>query len=242
MGWRWRRRAVGARQACRIAAAILAAFVAAAPAGTRAEGGSHPLRHHAAVLNGRLVGSAFAISDGLAVTNRHVVEGLHRGDAVTLIASGGDRAAVEARLAAVSPRMDLAVLRVPPGFLAPVPPGDAPARAGLAVSAAGIDAAAGLGARREVRGAVLAPRAELAAFGPGLIARLPGARPGFSGGPLLDDRGRLVGMVTAIRPGGGRAVAAAAAAEGGGGPATEAFALRAAVIRAEVRRLMRGRR
>ena len=108
----------------------------------------------------------------------------------------------------------------------------------MAVTAAGIDAGeGGAGERLALAGVVLDPREDLAAFGPGLVAWLPGARPGFSGGPLLDERGRLVGMVTAIRPAEGSGPVAAAGG-GGGRPAVEAFALRAGEVRAEVRRLL----
>ena len=58
----------------------------------------------------------------------------------------------------------------------------------------------------------------LAAFGPGLVAWLPGARPGFSGGPLLDAGGRLVGMVTALRPAANDLRLAAGGGGGRGGP------------------------
>ena len=120
-----------------------------------------------------------------------------------------------------------------------MPPADAAGVAGMQVVAAGIDAADGrIGARREVAGVVLAPQAEIAAFGPGLIATLPGARPGFSGGPLLDRRGRLVGMVTALRPARSARVVRSAGSGGPAGDAVEAYALRAAAIRAEVRRLL----
>ena len=83
------------------------------------------------------------------------------------------------------------------------------------------------------------PRSTSPPSGPGLVARLPGARPGFSGGPLLDGRGRLVGMVTALRPAPRRRRAAAApAARPPPAAGVEAFALRAAAVRAEVRRLL----
>ncbi|HVH04252.1 MAG TPA: hypothetical protein VM891_15130, partial [Amaricoccus sp.] len=75
-------------------------------------------------------------------------------------------------------------------------------------------------------------------FGPGLIARLPGARPGFSGGPLFDRQGRLAGMVTAIRPGAGIVIASSGTRSRRARDTVDAFALRAAEVRAEVRRLL----
>ena len=123
---------------------------------------------------------------------------------VVLLASRAGGGSAEGRVIAVSPRMDLALAARAAGF----PAGGGGARTrrsgpGLAVTAAGIDAGdGGAGERLALSGVVLDPREDIAAFGPGLVAWLPGARPGFSGGPLLDERGRLVGMVTAIRPAG----------------------------------------
>lgn len=212
--------------------------------------GIGPLQHHATVINGGTIGSAFALADGLAVTNAHVVRGLAPGAPVKLQASGGRGGRVVARLVATSARMDLAVLAVPSGFLPAVAASDAPRRTGVAVVAAGVDAS---GARRdlprmELRGTVIAPSRHVPAYGPGLVARVPGVRPGFSGGPLLDASGRLVGMVTAIRPGPSRDVTRSVAASGftprGAAPrqAEEAYVLGAAELRAEVRRLLAAHR
>lgn len=242
MGHRWEtgRRAFGAWLGRSIVAALAAAVVAWPAAGGRASPPLRPLDGHATVLNGAVVGSAFAIADGIAVTNRHVVAGLQPGDAVVFIASRPGGARAEARLLAVSPRMDLAVLHIPSGLVPVVDTAAAPATAGLVVEAAGIDAGeGGDGSLLQAAGIVLDPVETIGAFGPGLIARLPGARPGFSGAALLDTGGHLVGMVTALRSVETVDIVPTAGVRARRGrPTVEAFALRAAAIRAEVRRLL----
>lgn len=232
-------RARGARVGRLVGFLFLLATLAAPTAEMRAAARLRPLDRHAVVLNGAIVGSAFAIADGVAVTNRHVVKGLLPGGRVRLLASGPGHAVLPGKVLALSPRMDLAVLSIPPGVLPVMPAEPAGAVRGLVVVAAGVDAREGPGGPRyEARGVVTDAEAEIAAFGPGLVLRLPEGRPGFSGGPLLDGTGRLVGMVTALRAGSG----AITPASGGGlavaAPETEAYALRAGAIRAEVSRLL----
>lgn len=232
-------RARGARPGRWVGFLLLLLTLAMPTAETRAAAPLRALDMHAVVLNGSVVGSTFAIADGIAVTNRHVVQGLAPGARVRLLASGPGHAVSEARVLALSPRMDLAVLAVPAGALPVVTAAAsvAPA-AGDAVVAAGVDASNGPGGPRyEAQGEIVVTSAQIDAFGPGLIARLPTGRPGFSGGPLFDRQGRLLGMVTALRSGSG-AVTPAAGGAPLGAPQVEAYALRAAVVRAEVDRLL----
>jgi S1-C subfamily serine protease len=179
-----------------------------------------PLDYHATVLIGRVRGSSFAISDGVAVTNAHVLNGRRRGQRVRLVA-GGKR--VDAVVLAVSDRMDLALLRVGDGFL-PVATGAGRAGPGGSVVAAGVVARSnGPGKRMTVNGRVSSGRKHLAPFGTGVIAEMPGIRRGFSGGPVFDGGGQLVGMVAALRP---------------KGSGNDAFILTADAVRAEARRLL----
>ncbi|MEM8571358.1 MAG: serine protease [Pseudomonadota bacterium] len=202
------------------------------------------LRYHATVVNGNLVGSAFALSTTIAVTNAHVVEGLSAGQNVDLVVSSSGNPKIVASVLAISRRMDLAVLRVPPGFLPPVSNRTVKSQAGMPIVAAGVDASGGRhsGKRLALLGQVRIPVRDIDVFGPGLIAGIPGVRPGFSGGPVLDRSGHLVGMLTAIRrkESGRTGRAASRAADPQASQLSEeAYVLRAQAVRDEAERLIR---
>lgn len=138
------------------------------------------------------LGSAVAIDERHVITNAHVlrVAGLTVNEA-TLVRDDGNRA--PARLVARSPRMDLAVLRMPEGFLVPATFSPRPPNRHDPVWAAGTT---GLGPGVAV-GKVVAPEASLPAFGDGFTARI-GALMGYSGGPVVGRDGAVVGLTTAL--------------------------------------------
>lgn len=173
-----------------VAAVALTSSAAVARIGVRPA----PLDYHATVTSGRMTGSSFALRDGIAVTNAHVLDGRRPGERVTVIVPGRRR--TNAVVLAVSDRMDLALLNVGRGFL-PVASGNGGTGPGGAVVAAGVVAASGT--RMTVAGRVFSGRRTLSPYGSGVIAAMPGIRRGFSGGPVFDADGRLVGMVAALR-------------------------------------------
>lgn len=134
---------------------------------------------------------------GHVVTNFHVVEGANQ-IAVTLF----DGQAYEARLVGADPTSDVAVLKIaaPPESLFPVAIGDSTnLRVGQRVFAIGNP----FGLERTLTTGVIS---SLNRSIPGRSNRMlksmiqidAAINPGNSGGPLLDSRGRLIGMNTAI--------------------------------------------
>lgn len=194
------------------------------------EAGPH-LALEVSAPEGQRLGSAIALGNGLIVTAAHV-PGTRPGRMV-VTDRNGQRA--EARLLARSPRMDLAVLRADGAPGEPARPLLAPLAPGARVSAHGITAA-GVG---RADGSVLEAAARLDGYGAGLVARL-GAVQGYSGGPMLDADGRLVGMTVALRASRldlALAAARPAANRTQGAACNEVFAIGTAEIIAELRAL-----
>lgn len=135
-------------------------------------------------------------TQGHIVTNNHVVEGAEEVQ-VTL----ADETSVPADVVGVDPQNDLAVLRidVPAEELAPIPLGQASdLRVGQRVLAIGNPF--GRFERTLTTGVIsaLGRIIESDAFLGEVIQTDAAINPGNSGGPLLDSRGRLIGVNTAI--------------------------------------------
>jgi S1-C subfamily serine protease len=198
-----------------------------------------PLVLNITVVTPRTVGSAFPLDRGVLATAAHLVPGLAPGDSVVVRSGGPGGPMAEAMLLAVSRELDLALLRPPHDLPLSPPPPDAGVTAYAAVVAAGSVPArdpAIVAHPRRISGATTGETLRIAGVGHGLIAHLPGVTQGFSGGPVLDERGGLVGMIVAIRrhPASGSAFAPNQLRSA----QTEAFVLPAALIRREAGRLL----
>ncbi len=139
--------------------------------------------------------------DGVILTNAHVV-GTARAVQVDL----ADGRSVQGEVLGRDPSIDIAVLRIAGRNLPVAPIGDSdrlePGQAAIAIgNPFGLD-------RTVTSGVVSAVNREIPGLGmDGLIQTDAAINPGNSGGPLLDSRGRVIGINTAVlRPPGEVAV------------------------------------
>jgi S1-C subfamily serine protease len=146
--------------------------------------------------SGEGAGSGFVVApDGFVVTNHHVVDGARE---VTVVFTDGHEAA--ARVEGTDPSTDLALVRVLEGGLAPVLIGSSEQlRVGQLVIAIGNP----LGFQSTVStGVVSALGRNLRGRSGRLIENViqtdVALNPGNSGGPLVDSRGAVVGVNTAM--------------------------------------------
>lgn len=180
--------------------------------------------YHATVVNGNQLGSSFELQAGLVATNAHVLAGKRVGTSVRLVVPGR-QTYVSGVVVAISQRMDLALLQVPPGVLA-TPRSRASGSGAGRLQLVGVVAKRGPRAVRTGTGHVVRHGVRIPQFGPGMILRTQGVTFGFSGGPVFDSNDQVVGMLTALRNGSG---------------GTEALVISISEIRAEARRMMRKR-
>src|SRR5690242_1219738 len=139
--------------------------------------------------------------DGYILTNNHVVEGASDVQ-VTL----SDKRSLKAKVVGTDPRTDIAVLKIPASGLSTVTLGDsAKAKVGDVVLAIGDPFGIGETATMGIVSAV--GRRNLSLEGPGgyedFIQTDASINPGNSGGALVNTRGELIGINTAIISNGG---------------------------------------
>ena len=165
--------------------------------------GASPIPGLPTPREGRSTGSGFAIDgEGNIVTNAHVVEGA---DEVKV--RFGDQELVKAKVRGSDPSTDLALLQVDPGKakLKPIPLGDSKSvRVGDQVIAIGnpfgLEHTVTTGIVSALQRSIDAPNGFSIE---NAIQTDASINPGNSGGPLLDGRGRVVGINAQIATGGG---------------------------------------
>jgi S1-C subfamily serine protease len=139
-------------------------------------------------------------SHGRAITNAHVVEGASKPDSISAILSDGRRFAAVVEFA--DSAVDIAVLRLVTNTPLPVAElVSAPVKVGQLVVAIGNP----FGLSWTVTAGVVSATGRSLPMGPGkemsnLIQTDTPINPGNSGGPLVDARGRVVGITTAVMP------------------------------------------
>jgi serine protease Do len=142
------------------------------------------------------LGSGFVISsDGYIVTNNHVIEDV---DTITVVLQSGDE--LEADIVGRDPKTDIALIRVKTDkALTALPLGDSEAvRPGDWVVAIGNP----FGLEHTVTAGIVSAKHRIIGQGSydDFIQTDAAINPGNSGGPLIDLRGQVIGINTAINP------------------------------------------
>lgn len=132
-------------------------------------------------------GSGFVVGPGLIVTNHHVIGDADRAEVV--LRDG--RALSPVEILAADPNHDLVLVRIPDNTLPAVPLAPALPEVGATCFAIG----APLGMSYTFTEGIVSAYRELG--GTRVLQMQTPIAPGSSGGPLLDDRGRVVGVNTA---------------------------------------------
>src|SRR2546425_4921303 len=141
----------------------------------------------------RAVGSGFILSaDGYIVTNNHVVDG-----ATAIQVKLGDGRELTAKVVGRDPKTDLALLKVEATGLPVIPVGDSSAlQVGEPVMAIGNP----FGLEQTVTTGIVSATGRVIGSGPSdnFIQTDASINPGNSGGPLINARGEVIGINTAI--------------------------------------------
>ena len=173
--------------------AIVVKRLGSPPAGAPQGAPTSPSTKREAMVEQRTTGTAWLVSQGFAITNWHVVEGKKQ---ITLHLQNG--ATVTSKVAARDPHNDLVLLAPDewPVTGQALPLAQDVARLGDSVFTIGFPATDIMGQRPKLTSGVVSSLAGIQDDPRYLQISVP-IQPGNSGGPLINDRGEVVAIVTA---------------------------------------------
>ncbi|MFK7880153.1 serine protease [Roseobacter sp.] len=182
---------------------------------------------HFTILNDRLFGSGVALGNGLVATNAHTLHGRDAGERITLVTTYPRSRRVKGIIIAKSSRMDLAIIQIDQQESVTSPTPSHPVLVGARVFAFGATVRSGHARAHQLSGRVTDSSVHLKSFGTGIIAIFDEIHGGYSGGPVFNEDGQLIGMLAAISLSPARH-----------STISEAFLISASAIRLEAERLM----